>query len=96
MLDPQSIQSLIIGSFIIGVVIGILPKSAGKLIALLTSLPLIFFLVFSVFLGTKVTGIEDVNTLIPWMIENFIPLILAYVFEGVGIGIVEGIKRKTK
>lgn len=96
MLDPQSITYLIVGSVIVGIISAAIPSGIGKIIALLGSFPLVFLLITAAVLGTTITEISDSIILIQWFIENFVPLIIGYAFEGAGITIVKAIKKAAR
>lgn len=94
MIDPQIIPPLMFGTFILGIVIGCFPPSIGKVISLISAIPIISFLLFITTLGTQITTIEDLSIIIPWIIENIVILGLAVACEGGGVGLVEGIKKR--
>jgi hypothetical protein len=95
MIEFSALLGLIVGSIIVGIISAVVPSGIGKLIALVGLFPLVVFLILSASYGSNISSIPESVNFINWFIETFIPLFLAYFFEGVGIGIVKGGKKVT-
>jgi hypothetical protein len=95
MIEYSAIGGLIVGSIIVGIISAVVPSGIGKIIALVGLFPLVAFLILSASYGSNITNIPESVNFINWFVETFIPLFLAYFFEGVGVGIVKGGKKAT-